>query len=218
MTFVRSEFETRSVVARMYDGSVGIIRINEFNQRTPAEFGSALSELTAMGARAFVFDIRNNFGGDLEGIIGTLDHIIAENEVLIRIIGRNGREDFRRARTRSELRVPMAVLINGRTASAAELFGAVLRDYDKAVLVGETTYGKGTMQTVLILSDGSAISISNAKYNPPFGENYEGIGVTPHIEVSIPAELLRERHLFQLADDEDTQLQAALAEIRRQLR
>jgi len=103
----------------------------------------------------------------------------------------------------------MAVLINGSTASAAELFAAALNDYDKATLVGTTTYGKGTMQSVMRLPDNSAVSISTDMYNPPYSENYEGVGVTPDIEVRLD-EALEGKNIYTITDTEDNQLQAAI--------
>ena len=101
----------------------------------------------------------------------------------------------------------MAVLINGNTASAAELFSSALRDYDKAKLIGTKSYGKGTMQTMMRLTDNSALSISTQMYNPPYSENYEGIGLTPDIEIDLTEEQYSRYHLLTL--DEDSQVQAA---------
>jgi carboxyl-terminal processing protease len=101
----------------------------------------------------------------------------------------------------------MAVLINGNTASAAELFASALRDYDKAKLIGTKSYGKGTMQTMMRLTDNSALSISTQMYNPPYSENYEGKGIVPDIELDLTEEQYSGFHLLTL--DEDPQLQAA---------
>ena len=107
--------------------------------------------------------------------------------------------------------LPMMVLVNENTASAAELFSSALRDYGKAKLIGETTYGKGTMQTIMPLYDGSAISVSQNMYSPPVSDNYEGVGVVPDVEVSLPDEI-KYKSVFVLTDDEDTQLIAAVEE------
>ena len=101
----------------------------------------------------------------------------------------------------------MAVIINGSTASAAELFSSALRDYGKAKLVGTTSYGKGTMQTITRLTDGSALSISTEMYNPPFSENYEGKGLKPDVEIDLTKEEYDKFYLLTL--DEDPQVRAA---------
>jgi len=111
----------------------------------------------------------------------------------------------------NELAVPMAVLINESTASAAELFCAALKDYEKAVLIGTKTFGKGTMQGIYQLSDRvTAFKISYALYSPPFSECYDGIGVYPHIEVQLPENLLKEKRFDSITAEEDTQLETAI--------
>lgn len=106
--------------------------------------------------------------------------------------------------------IPMAVLANGSTASAAELFSAAIKDYKLGKIIGTTTYGKGTAQFTIPLEDGSAVVLSAAKYNPPFSENYNGIGVAPDIEVDLPEELKTINRL-KISDSDDTQLQAAIS-------
>ena len=104
----------------------------------------------------------------------------------------------------------IVVLANGNTASAAELFVAALRDYGKAIVVGTTTYGKGTVQTIVPFEDGSALRISSAMYAPPYSENYEGVGITPDVEADL-ADEYKSVNLFKLDHENDAQLQAALA-------
>ena len=115
---------------------------------------------------------------------------------------------------KESLDAPMAVLINGNTASAAELFTAALRDYEMAVTGGTTTYGKGEMQSLYTLDDGSGVRISTYYYNPPCGINYEGIGITPDIEFEMPEELAE--RFYQLTPEEDVQLQAAITAVKQQ--
>jgi len=103
-----------------------------------------------------------------------------------------------------EVDLPMAVVINQKTASAAELFAQALWDYDKAATVGVTTYGKGLMQTIYKLDDGSALDITVAKYNPPKSENFDGVGVIPDYEVKLTAE--QEAMIAELDQESDPQL------------
>ena len=105
--------------------------------------------------------------------------------------------------------MPMAVLVNGGTASAAELFTSALQDYQCAVIVGTQTYGKGTVQSLITLPDGSGLTFSTSMYNPPFSENYEGKGITPDIEVSLSDEAAS-INIYKLPDNLDNQLQAAI--------
>ena len=107
------------------------------------------------------------------------------------------------------IRMAMVVLVNGNTASAAELFTAALKDFGSAIVVGDVTYGKGTVQSLIPFSDGSAVRVSTSMSLPPFSDTFEGIGVKPDIEVSLPDEY-KNINLFKLAHENDAQLQAAL--------
>ena len=212
LKFIRDEVNTQTVSSRKINENIGYVRILEFNKETPNQFISAMTDLQNDGARQFIFDLRYNPGGDLDGIQKTLDYLLPEGPI-IRIVYKDGHEDVRYS-DKESVDVPMVVLINDGTASAAELFAAALRDYEKATLIGTKTYGKGTMQTILSLGDGSGLRISQYMYNPPFGDNYEDIGVFPHVEVELPEDLLKEKNFYKLTDEEDTQLQAAISQFK----
>ena len=209
LTFTRDEVKTPSVKYRMINADVGYIRIKEFHQETPKEFKDAIDSLSLAGASKYIFDLRYNLGGDLMGITKSLDYLLPEGPIIR--YSKKGREPEAIYSDAEEIIAPMAVLMNEHTASAAELFCAALQDYEKAVLIGKTTYGKGTMQGIYTLGDGmTAIKLSNAKYLPPFSECYDGIGVFPHMEVDLPEGLLKEKNFEKITDEEDTQLQAAI--------
>lgn len=201
-----------TVFSRIYseDETVGIIQILEFDAGTAQQFEAAVKELCDAGVQRLVFDVRNNPGGNLDAIEEVLDYLLPEGTI-IRIYDAAGNEETL-ASDAECIDMPMAVLVNSNTASAAELFASALRDYEKAKLIGETTYGKGTMQTIMPLYDGSAISVSGNMYSPPKSDNYEGVGVVPDIEVSLPDDL-KYSSVFLLTDDEDTQLAAAIDEL-----
>lgn len=131
---------------------------------------------------------------------------------IIRIVDSNGKETVRNSDA-SEIDMPMAVLINGHTASAAELFSCALQDYNKAVLVGTTTYGKGCMQQIVKLADGSALRVTVSMYNPPYSDNYDGVGVVPDILIEAD-ENLSSANLYEIADADDNQLMAAASQLR----
>ena len=106
--------------------------------------------------------------------------------------------------------MPMAVIVNGSTASAAELFTSALMDYEKATVVGTLTYGKGCMQSIFPLQSGGALSLTTALYYPPFSDNYDEIGITPDVVVELEGEAA-EKNIYKLTDEEDSQLKAAVA-------
>ncbi|MBQ4575922.1 MAG: S41 family peptidase [Clostridia bacterium] len=207
---LRGTVETITVMSHMVEGSadVGYIKILQFTSVTPEQFKAAIAELQGLGATKFVFDVRYNPGGELNSITTILDYLLPEGPI-IRVVDGEGNEEVTYSDAAS-FDAPIAVLVNGSTASAAELFSCALKDYNKATLVGTTTYGKGTMQTVIPLSDNSAFSVSYRMYNPPYSDNYEGIGITPDIEVELD-EALVNKNIYKITDAEDNQLQAALA-------
>lgn len=196
-----------TVTYKLYNENVGVIRIEEFDLGTPEQFSKAIDELLEQGADRFVFDVRYNPGGDLESITEILDMLLPEGPI-IRSVDRYGSEKVISS-DEKEFDYPMAVVANGSTASAAELFTAALKDYKKAVFVGETTYGKGTMQSVFGLSDGSAVCMTTARYYPPFSESYDGIGVVPDHQVFIEEEY-KSISIYKLTLEQDIQLRTAI--------
>lgn len=204
----RAEITQNTAVGRMYaDGITGIIRIEEFDATTPKQFKAAVKELTSKGAERLVFDVRYNPGGDLESIVSVLDYLLPEGPI-IRIEDKDGNETTRDSDA-EYLDMPMAVLVNESTASAAELFASALQDYDAAVLVGKTTYGKGSMQTIVPLNNGAALRLTFKMYKPPYSDSYDGIGVVPDIDIDM-ADEVKNTSIYKLTDDEDTQLVRAI--------
>lgn len=190
------------------DPTVGVIKITGFDHKTTTQFVNAVEKLVSEGCTSFVVDLRYNPGGELSSIVATLDYILPEGPI-IRIMDKDGNQVDAYYSEATELNVPMAVLVNGSTASAAELFTAAVRDYGKAVIVGTTTYGKGTMQTTIPLGDDSAVSVTYRMYNPPFSDNYNGIGIVPDVVVELD-EALAEKNYHKITDEEDNQLAAAV--------
>jgi len=205
----REYVDVQTVTSHIYakNSKVGVIRIFEFDKKTPDQFLEALDSLTAQGAEMFVFDVRNNPGGDLDSICEILDFLLPEGPI-IRMKNKAGSETSIDSGP-EEFTAPMVVLCNGNTASAAELFTSAMMDYDKAVVIGEKTYGKGSMQTILPFSDGTGIKLTTKMYFPPFSEGYDGIGIIPDIEIEI-ADELENVNLFKISDEEDNQLQRAV--------
>ena len=213
-TFERIDFSiTRGFIVeetvswRMQGENVGVIRIEEFDAGTVDQFKKALTELLNKGADRFVFDLRYNPGGELNSITKILDMLLPEGPI-IRTIDKYGKEESIKS-DEKDFDYPMAVITNGSTASAAELFTSALKDYKKAVIVGEKTYGKGTMQSVFGLPDGSAVYMTTAKYYPPFSESYDGVGIAPDIAISL-AEEYKNTSLYKLEYENDAQMKAAV--------
>ena len=208
----RNKFEVQTVTWRTLESGYACVRIEEFDMKTYDQFMAVLNEILAQDVPGIVFDLRDNPGGELTAICDVLDRLVPSG-VIIEIVDKEGVSETIRSDA-EELNLPMAVLVDGGTASAAELFTATLRDYDKAVLVGETTYGKGSVQTLFPLGDGSGINLTCGLYYPASGESYDGIGITPDIEIALPDELVKK--LRFLTEEEDVQLQKAVQALQQQ--
>lgn len=195
-----------TVTSRMLNRDTGLIKISEFTGTTPDEFQKSIENLLRSGADRFVFDVRNNPGGNLDSIVKVLDFLLPAGNI-ITINNKNGTQRSE-VSDEFEFSAPMAVIVNENTASAAELFTAALRDYDKAEIVGTKTYGKGTVQEMIKLPNGGAASVSVSTYIPPCGVGYDGVGITPDYEVPLTSE--QNANLLLLSDEEDPQLQKAI--------
>lgn len=207
---VRERVQAVSVMHHVYalDSTVGVIKITEFDIPTCEQFIEAVEDLQAQGCEKLVVDLRYNPGGELNSIVKTLDYIVPAGPI-VHIIDADGNEVKMYTSDDRELDMPMAVVVNGSTASAAELFTSTVRDYEKAVIVGTTTYGKGCVQTTIPLNDGGAVSVTYRMYNPPFSDNYHDIGIVPDIEIELD-EALEGKSVFKFTDEEDNQLRAAV--------
>lgn len=208
----RAKVDSQNVLYERLEGDVAYITILSFAERTVTkQFENALEQAKADGCKAYLFDVRNNPGGSLDVICNVLDLLLPEG-IIVRIVNADNQETTRVSDAEHFLDAPMAVLCNGSTASAAELFTADLRDYGLATLVGETTYGKGTMQTISPMQDGSAVKLSTSFYNPMCGVSYDGEGIRPDVEVKLTAD--EASRFYLLSHEEDRQLQAALQVLR----
>lgn len=205
----RGHYSEQTVLSHLYskDTSVGVIRISQFEGVTPEQFKNDVTELTAEGAKKLIVDLRNNPGGDRDSICQVLDYILPEGP-LLRVKQSDGEIEVTNTSDASCIDIPIAVVVNGNTASAAELFTSAMRDYGRAKIVGTTTYGKGCMQTFYPLSDGSVFKVTTAMYYPPYSDNYDGVGIVPDREVELD-ESLQGKSLYVITDEEDNQLAAA---------
>lgn len=207
---IRGKMKTENVFYEKLEGNVAYIEILSFSENvTVSQFESALKQAAEEGCTSYVFDLRNNPGGSLDVICKCLDLLLPEGDI-VHIVSADGKTESRKSDKERFLDAPMTVLCNGNTASAAELFTADLRDYGLATIVGETTFGKGTMQSITPLTDGSALKITHRYYNPASNVSYDGIGIKPHegCEVILTEEELD--NFYKMTHEEDRQLQKAL--------
>lgn len=183
MSVTRSEIEVVTVSGTMLADNKGYIRISAFRENTDEQFIKIFDKLIADGAEGIIFDLRNNGGGLLNSLEKILDPLLPEGIIATATYG-NGDVKTIVESDKAETNLPMAVLVNGNTASAAELFAASLSDFDKAFLVGETTYGKGVMQYTAPVA-GGGLTLTVATYQTVRGKCYHKIGITPDYQVSL---------------------------------
>jgi len=233
LTLTREVIKLESVNdARLLDAGVGYLRLSQFSERTGEEFVRALRRLEEEGMTSLVLDLRNNPGGLLDAAVAVAEPFFSKNELIVYTQGRNpgDREEFRSRADRPPLRLPVAVLINAGSASAAEIVAGALKDTERAVIVGERSFGKGSVQSIFRLGGGEALRLTTARYYTPSGVTIHEKGVDPHVEVVMTPEEDGKLRLQRARDDirdpeefkqrfgfepiEDRQLQVALDVLR----
>jgi carboxyl-terminal processing protease len=210
-TLDRAEIKVRSVKgARLLDAEltgpfkIGYIRLIQFNEPTAEELSKALDELQKEGMQALILDLRNNPGGLLTSAVDVCAQFLPPKSKIVSTQGRmaSQQHDYSTSGAKKDRpNFPMALLINEGSASGAEIVAGALKDLHRAILVGETTFGKGSVQNVMQLPDGSAVRFTTAKYYTPSRQVIQGNGVTPNIRVAVTAE--QERALFALRNAEN---------------
>ena len=204
------DVEIQTVSHEMLDDETGYIRISEFSEVTSNQYKKAFEDLQDKGMKKLVVDLRDNPGGLLTAVCDVLRQILPEG-LIVYTEDKNGKKEEEKCDGKSEFAMPLAVLVNGGSASASEIFAGAVKDYGIGTIVGTTTYGKGVVQTIQPLSDGSAVKITIAKYFTPKGNDINKKGIAPDVEAELSED---STDWTELTHEEDTQLQAALKEIR----
>lgn len=212
VTVKRASVEVEVVKYSMLDGSIGYIKINNFEANSADRTIEAIDTLREQGAKALVFDLRFNPGGRKDELVRVLDELLPEGP-LFRSVDYKGNEsvDYSDADC---VELPMAVLVNGDSYSAAEFFAAALQEYDWATVVGTKTCGKANYQQTFRLSDGSAVAVSTGHYQTPHGVTLANVGVTPNKIVEVDNKTYLELYKEAVAVKDDAQLQAAIKAVK----
>ena len=215
LTVERRSIETAVATYEMLDGQIGYVKIANFDTRCFDETSAAIDALLDDGAQALIFDVRDNGGGYKDELVKILDRLLPEG-ILFQSEDYSGNKQTDRSDAAC-IELPMAVLVNQDSYSAAEFFAAALQEYGWATVVGTKTYGKGNFQTAFTLSDGSMLNLSIGKYFTPNGRSLTDIGVTPDEPVELSDEDAAKLLYGQLAHADDAQLQAAIRAIRQKI-
>lgn len=198
---VRDAVEAKTVSYTLLDNNIGYLSILQFEEVTTKQFKAAVEDLQSQGMKGLVIDIRNNPGGLLDTVVGMLKYMLPDGLIVYTEDKQGNRKEYK-GQDNDEFNLPLAVLVNGNSASASEIFAGAIQDYGKGTIIGTQTYGKGIVQTVKPLTDGSAIKFTIAKYFTPKGQDIHGKGVTPDMVVEYGTDA-----------DVDTQLDAAIKNV-----
>ena len=215
VTVERRSIQTPVATYEMLDGQIGYIKIANFDSRCAEETNAAMDELIAQGAKALIFDVRYNGGGYKDELVKVLDKILPEG-ILFQSEDYKGTKQTDRS-DESSIELPMAVLVNQDSYSAAEFFAAAIQEYNWGTVVGTKTVGKGNFQTAFTLSDGSMLNLSIGKYYTPQGRSLTDTGITPDVEIALSDKDGAKLYYGQLEKADDAQLQAAIREITQKL-
>ena len=206
VTLIRQQIDVESVTYRMLNGNIGYINITSFNAKTPEQFSAAFNSLNASGAKAFIFDVRHNGGGLMSAVKPMLNRLIPAAAVATAEYTNGVRKTLIETDSEESVSLPITVLVDNGTASAAEVFVAGLRDEQGSTLIGTQTAGKAALQSTYEFSDGSALVITTANIIPSKSERFDGTGIKPDYIIELPADAQFEL----LTQDVDTQLQKAI--------
>lgn len=202
---VRDAVEAKTVSYTLVDNNIGYLSISQFEEVTTKQFKAAVEDLQSQGMKGLVIDIRNNPGGLLDTVVGMLKYMLPDGLIVYTEDKQGNRKEYK-GQDNDEFNLPLAVIVNGNSASASEIFAGAIQDYGKGTIIGTQTYGKGIVQTVKPLTDGSAIKFTIAKYFTPKGQDIHGKGVTPDMVVE-----------YDTDADVDTQLDAAIKNVEAQI-
>lgn len=182
VTAVRNRIQAQTVAYRMMDDGIGYIAVSEFDLVTYEQYEQALEDLESQGMKGLVVDLRNNPGGNLSTVCEMLDLMLPEG-LIVYTEDKDGNKDEERSDEAHQFNLPLAVLMNGNSASASEIYAGAIQDYGIGTIIGTQSYGKGVVQQIFDLKDGTSVKLTIAEYFTPKGRNIHGTGITPDVEV-----------------------------------
>ena len=178
----RDVINVETVKYKVLENQIGYISISEFDSVTGAQFAKALKQLQKKNIEGLVVDLRNNPGGSLSTVCDILDSILPKG-LIVYTKDKNGKKEEYTSDEKHRLNLPMSVLVNGQSASASEIFAGAVQDYGKAEIIGTQTYGKGVVQNLFDLKDGTCVKLTTSEYFTPKGRNIDGKGITPDVKI-----------------------------------
>ena len=203
----REKVKVNQVEGKVLSNNIGYINFTSFDETTADDFKAKFEELNKQGIKSLIIDLRNNGGGIVDQALQIADYVADKDSVLLYEVDKNNKETVKKAKTDPIINMPIIILTNENTASASEILAGALKDLGKAKTVGTTTYGKGVIQQILKLSDGSGLKVTIEEYQTPNRNKIHKIGIAPDEEVKLPDSVT---NVLNVTESEDTQLQKAI--------
>jgi len=203
----REKVKVNQVEGKVLSNNIGYINFTSFDETTADDFKAKFEELNKQGIKSLIIDLRNNGGGIVDQALQIADYVADKDSVLLYEVDKNNKKTVKKAKTDPIINMPIIILTNENTASASEILAGALKDLGKAKTVGTTTYGKGVIQQILKLSDGSGLKVTIEEYQTPNRNKIHKIGIAPDEEVKLPDSVT---NVLNVTESEDTQLQKAI--------
>ncbi len=202
----RKKITTNPVIAEKLDNNIGYLEISSFDENTAENFKTKYEELQSQGITSLIIDLRNNGGGLVEEALKIADYIVPKGKELLVTVDKDGKEEVEKSKEDVLIDMPIVVLVNKNSASSSEILAGALKDLNEATIVGTTTYGKGVIQQLISLKDGSGLKVTVEEYYTPNRTKINGVGIEPNEKVELPESV---ENPLSVDRNDDTQLQKA---------
>ena len=206
-TITREKVKLNHIESEIKGQNIGYLKISSFDEECADEFKEKFNELKSQGIKSLIIDLRNNGGGIVDEALNIADMIIEKDKTLLITLDKKNNEEVIKSENDAIIDMPIVVLTNKNTASASEILAGILKDYQKAKIVGTKTYGKGVIQELMFLTDGTGIKLTTNEYLTPNRNKINNVGITPDEEVTLPDEVANR---LNIDEEKDTQLQKAI--------
>ena len=204
---IREKITTNPITAKMLEGNIGYLKVPSFDEDTAKSFKEKVQELQNQGAQKLIIDLRNNGGGIVDEAVEIADMLLEKGKTIISTVNNKEKKTVTYSKNDPTITMPVIVLVNENSASASEILACSLQDNERAKLVGTKTYGKGIIQTLLSLTDGSGLKITTEQYYTPKETSIHKEGIKPDEEVKLPDTV---KSIYSIEESEDTQLKKAI--------
>lgn len=208
----REKITVNPVEGKVLDNNIGYLEFSSFDDGTAEEFKNKYEELQKQGITSLIIDLRNNGGGIVKEALEIADYILNKDDVILYEVDKNDKETVEKSTNDPIINMPIVVLTNGNTASSSEILAGALKDHGKATIIGEKTYGKGVIQQLLTLPDGSGLKITSEEYLTPNKTKINGIGIEPDEQISLPYTV---KNVLNVEEKDDIQLQKAIETLKK---